>query len=123
MATSLSIAGQCTHLTHDSLGPSGPTTHMASQSVQTFFAQMTAECHYTLQWGAPLPLKIAPPQGGSGPSSNTWFLRPTRVLNPNSISIGAAIFAGLTYVTDATWSVTIGLIYVHSTAMWPKNRG
>ena len=25
------------------------------------FAQMTAECHYTLQWSACFPLKIAPP--------------------------------------------------------------
>jgi len=32
--------------------------------------------------------------------SNTWFPGPTRVLNPNSISIGSAIFAALTSVTD-----------------------
>jgi len=38
--------------------------------------------------------------GGSGPPSNTWFLGPTRVLNPNSISIGAAVFVGLISVTD-----------------------
>jgi len=31
---------------------------------------------------------------------NTWFLVPTRVLNPNGISIGLAVFAGLTSVTD-----------------------
>jgi len=37
---------------------------------------------------------------GSGPPSNTWFLGPTRVLNPNGISIGAALFAGFTSVTD-----------------------
>jgi len=30
-----------THLTHDSLGPSEPTTRMASQSVQLFFAGLT----------------------------------------------------------------------------------
>jgi len=65
-----------------------------------FFAQMTAECLYTLHWDAPPPLKIAPPSGGSGLPSNTWFLGPTRVLNPNGISIGAAVFAGLTSVTD-----------------------
>jgi len=57
---------------------------------------MTAECPYTLQWGAPFPLKIAPSHGGSGPPSNTWFLGPTRVLNPNGISIGVAVFAELT---------------------------
>ena len=66
------------------------------------------------------------PMGGSGPPSNTWFPGPTQVLNPNGSSIGAAIFGGLTSVTDrptdhATRSVTIGRIYVRSTAMWPKN--
>jgi len=74
------------------------------------------------------PLKIAPSHGGSGPPSNTWFSGPTRVLNPNGISIGAAVFAGLTSVTDrltdlTTQSVTIGRNCVHSTAVWPnKNK-
>ena len=59
--------------------------------------------------------------GGSGPQSNTWFPGPTRVINPNGILIGAAIFAGFTSVTDrqtddrltdhTTRSVTIGGIY------------
>ena len=31
------------------------------------FAQMPAECAYTLQWFAHFPLKIAPSHGGSGP--------------------------------------------------------
>jgi len=44
----------------------------------------------------------------------------------NGISIGADVFAGLTSVTDrptdhATRSVTIGRMYVCSTAMRPKN--
>jgi len=67
---------------------------------------------------------------GSGPPSNTWFLGPIRVLNPNGISIGSAVLAGLTTVTDrqtdrptdhATRSVRIGRIYVRSTAMRPNN--
>jgi len=51
---------------------------------------------------------------GSEPLSNTWFPGPTRIRNPNGISIGSAVFAGLTTVTDrptdhATRSVaTIG---------------
>jgi len=53
---------------------------------------MTAEYPITLQWDAPFPLKIAPFHGG--------IPRPTRILNPNGISIGAATFAGLTSVTD-----------------------
>jgi len=43
-----------------------------------------------------LPLRM----GESGPSSNTWFPGPTRVLDTNGISIGSAISAGLTSVTD-----------------------
>jgi len=61
---------------------------------------MTAECPYILQWDAPFPFKIAPSHGGSGPPSNTWFPGPTQVLNPNGISIGSAVLAGLTSVTD-----------------------
>jgi len=45
------------------------------------------------------PVKTAPLMGDLAPS-NTWFLRPTRVLNPNGISTGPAVFAGLTNVTD-----------------------
>jgi len=34
------------------------------------------------------------------PPSNTWSLGPTQVLNPNGISIGSAVFAGLVWQTD-----------------------
>jgi len=50
---------------------------------------------YTLQWAAPSPKKL-PFRMGSRPSSNTWFLGPTRVHNPNGISIRSAVFAGIT---------------------------
>jgi len=56
---------------------------------------MTADCPYTLQRDALSPSKVPLPMGGSGPSSNTWFLGPTRALNQNGISIDAAVFAGL----------------------------
>jgi len=56
-------------------------------------------------------------------ASNTWFIKPTRVRNhnPNGISIGSAVFAWLTIMTDrqsvptdhATPSVTIGHIYMY----------
>jgi len=49
---------------------------------------------------APFPLKISPSHGGSEPPSNTWFLGPIQVLNLNCISIGLAVFARLTSVTD-----------------------
>jgi len=61
-----------------------------------------------------------------GPPSNTWFPGHSQVLNPNGSSIGAAVFAGLTSVTDrqtdhATRLVRIGRMYVRSTAMRPNN--
>ena len=37
---------------------------------------------------------------GISTPSNTWFLGPTRVHNPNGISIASAVFAGLTIVAD-----------------------
>jgi len=57
----------------------------------------------------------------------TWLHGPTRVLNSKGISTGAAIFAGLTGVTDqqtdhATRSVTTGRNYAHITAVWPNNK-
>ena len=69
--------------------------------VSAVFAQGTAECPYTLQWDALTPSKLPLPiRGIWTPLSNTWFLVPTRAHNPNGISIGSAIFAGLTSVTD-----------------------
>jgi len=99
------------------LGPTLVCNPNSVSIVSVVFAQLTAECHYTLQWALPFPLIITPSHGGSGPPSNSWFLGPTQVLNLNGISITAAFFAGLTSVTDrltdpATQSVTIGHIHV-----------
>jgi len=64
------------------------------------FAQMTAECPYTLQWFACFPaLKIAPCYVGIWTSCNTWFIWPARVRNANGNLIVSAVFAGLTSVT------------------------
>jgi len=43
-----------------------------------------------------LPLSV----GISQPPSITWLLGPIRVCPPNHISIGSAVFAGLTNVTN-----------------------
>jgi len=59
------------------------------------FAQVAAECPYTLQW-APLSPKIACSHGRSGNQSNTWFLGPIRAYKPNGISVGSAVFAQIT---------------------------
>ena len=65
------------------------------------FAQITAECPYTLQLDAPCPpSKLPLRMGVCGPLSNTWFPGPTRVLNPNGILIASAIFSRLTSVAD-----------------------
>jgi len=65
----------------------------------------TAQCsvvgqHWVFTVGHTFSLKIAPSYGRSGPSSNTWFLESTQAHNSNGISIGSAVVAGLTTVTD-----------------------
>jgi len=69
----------------DSLGPFESTnpTDIGSAVLEN----RAAECPYTLQWAAPYPSKLPLPIGIWIPP-NTWFLEPTRVLNPNGISIG-----------------------------------
>jgi len=54
----------------------------------------------TFYSGRTFPPKLPLPMGGSGHPSNTGFPGPTRVLNPNGISIGSAVFPGFTGVTD-----------------------
>jgi len=48
----------------------------------------------------PFPKNCPFAWGSRPPPSNRWFLGPTRVLNPNGISIGSVIFARLTTVAD-----------------------
>jgi len=86
------------HLIHDSLSESELTNQRHDDRFSRF---RTDDCRVSLYFTMcrPLPLKIAPSHGGSGPQSNTWFPDPTRV-NPNGISIGSAVFAGLTSVAD-----------------------
>ena len=113
------------HLTHNSLGLSNPQPKEHLDRFCRFCADdRRVSLYFTM--GRPfLPLKIAPSHGGSGPPSNTWFPGPTRVLNPNGISIASGVFAGLTSVTDRhtdrqtdrprfTRSVTIDRIYLRS---------
>jgi len=65
-------------------------------------------------WAGPFsPSKLTLHVWGSGLPSNTWFLWLTRVHIPNGTSIGSAVFACLTVVTDRpryTPSVAIGCI-------------
>jgi len=88
------------HLTRDSLGPSEPTNQTASPLVQLFLHRWPQSVPI-LYNGTPLsPSKLPIPIGGSGPPSYARFPEPTQVLNPNGISIGSAVLAGLTSVTD-----------------------
>jgi len=108
------------HPTHDSLGPSEPTSQTVSRSVQLFLHRWPQSLPIVYNGMLLLPSKLPLPTGGSRPPSNTQFPGPIRVLNPNDISIGSAVFAGFTSVTDrqtdhVTRSVTIDRIYVCST--------
>jgi len=91
---------QCaSYLIYASLGSPESKSQTAFRSVQPFL-RSSSQCPDTLQLGRSSTLKIAPFHGASGRPSITWFLWPTHVLNPNGISIGSAVFAGLTTVTD-----------------------
>ena len=61
-------------------------------------------------------------------TSNTQFLETTRVHIPNGISIGSAVFAGLTVVTDRQtdrprYSVYSNKLHLASAAMRPNKNG
>jgi len=79
-----------------------PSAHPSPQSkwqIDRFRRSYTAGSPSTHN-GLFFPPKFPLQTGVSEPRSNTWFPGPTRVLNPNDISISSAIFAGLTSVTD-----------------------
>ena len=82
------------------LGPLKYSTQTASRSVHPCLHRRPQSVPI-LYNGTPLPpSKLPLPMRRSGSPSNIWFPGPTRVLNPNGISIASAIFAGLTSVTD-----------------------
>jgi len=101
------------HLIHTfPLGPPESTPH-PKRHLHRFsvFAQLWQSVPI-LYNGPPLfPFKIASSHGGSGPPSNTWFLGPIQVHNPNGISVGSAVFHGSRpWQTDRR--ATIGHTYV-----------
>ena len=113
-------------------GPSESTIRTATQLVQPFLHRWPQSVA-VLYNGTPLPpspSKLSLPMGGSGPQSNTWFSGINRDLNPDGISLGSAVLQGSpVWQTDrqtdrptdhATWLLTIGRVYVCSTAMQPK---
>ena len=85
--------GSGPHLIHDFLGQSELTVQTASRSFIRFrTGDRRVSVYVTI--GRPFP------HGRIWTPCNAWFLGPTRVLNPNGISIGASIFEGITSVTD-----------------------
>jgi len=106
----------------------GPTQILNPNVILTgsdTFAQLTAECPYTLQWAALCPSKLPIPTGISGP-----HLTHDSLGSPNHTVSGSfqpSLQGSLVWQTDrwtdhATRSVTLGCTYVCSTAMQPKNR-
>jgi len=85
-----------------------PSSTLQSASVSFRFCPLLSRFEYTdcrtclsMSWVGPFSLsKLSLHVWGSGPPSNTWFLGPTQVNIPNSITVGSAAFAGLTGVTD-----------------------
>jgi len=55
------------------------------------FSKITEKMSLYFTMGCPFPFKIAFSHGDLDPS-NIWFLGLTRVLNPNDISTGSAVF-------------------------------
>ena len=103
--------------------PSAHPNPQRKRHLDQFSHFCTDDCRVSLHFtiGCPFsPSKLLLPMGGSGPLSNPWFLGRTRVLNPNAFSR----FCRAHYCdrpTDyATRLVTIGLIYVRSTAILTK---
>jgi len=102
-------------LIHGSFSPPESSAQMVHWSVQLFCrAHGSVSLYFTtgsLYCQLPLAMK------GSEPPSNTWFLGPMWAHNPNSISIGSAVFAGFTtakrLVTLSTYrSYTNNCIYL-----------
>jgi len=109
-------------LIHVSLGPSESSTQTASRSVQPFLHSSRQSVHIFYN-GRPLPLKIAPFRGISGPPSYTSASR----------SIRPFLQGSLLWQTDrqtvrptdhATRSVTIGGITcgIYAAPNWMKAR-
>jgi len=66
--------------------------------------------------GAAPTFKIAPLCIGIWTPSSTWFLRPARVHIPNGMSIGSAVFARLTVMTDR--QTTLLCLWQQAASAW-----
>jgi len=85
--------GSCTPSNTWFLGPTRMFIKNGMSIGSAVFAQFTVVSHYFTMRRYVSP-KLPLPLGESGPPSNTWHLRPTRVIIPNGISIGSAVLYG-----------------------------
>jgi len=79
------------HLIHGFLGPPEFSSKTLSRSVQLFLHSAPLSV-ITLQWAATFPRQNCPFPWGIESLSNTWYLGPARVITPNGILIGSAVF-------------------------------
>jgi len=79
--------GDASNLIHASLGPPESITQTASRSVQPFLHSSRQCRDEHLRSDVRGTMTISPSHGRTWTLSNTWFLQPARVVNPNSISI------------------------------------
>jgi len=113
----------------------GPTQVQTPNSIaigSAIFSLQNSQPRVTILHNSPplFLLIIDPSYEGSVYPSNTWFLGPSQILNPNGSWIGSVVFAQLTTECPYTlqWDarsslkiVTVRHIYIHSTAKWPRS--
>jgi len=88
------------HLTHDSLGPSEPTTQTTFWSVQPFCTDDRRVSH-TLQWVAHSPSKLPLPMGDLDPHLTRGFLGPPESsTQTESWSVQPFLQSSLVWQTD-----------------------
>jgi len=84
------------HLTHGSLGPPESPTQNSTSTGSAVSLQYSLPILYNGTGGA-CPPKTASSPGGIRAPANTWFLRPIRVHNTNSISTGSDVSLPILY--------------------------
>ena len=63
-----------------------------NSTCSSVFARFTLNVPYALQWATKCLQNCPSPDGGSGLPPNPWFSGPTKVHNPNGMSIGSAVW-------------------------------
>ena len=72
---------------------SGCPANCINSTCSFVFARHTLNVPYDLQWTTKCSQIALSPDGGSALPPNPWFSGPTKVHNPNGISIGSAVLA------------------------------